>query len=55
LLYHGHNDRFVPFAHGEWLANQIPGVQAELTDSTGHSTLTDRHLVADHAWLLERN
>ena len=54
LLLHGRQDRFVPFAHGEWLANHIPGVQAELTDDDGHLTLTDRHLDDVHAWLLER-
>lgn len=54
LLLHGRQDRFVPFAHGEWLANHLPGVQAELTDEDGHLTLTDRHLDDVHAWLLER-
>jgi pimeloyl-ACP methyl ester carboxylesterase len=54
LLLHGRQDRFVPIAHGEWLANHLPGVQAELTDEDGHLTLTDRHLDDVHAWLLER-
>ncbi len=54
LLLHGRQDRFVPFAHGEWLARNIPGVQAELSDDDGHLTLTRRHLDDVHAWLLER-
>jgi pimeloyl-ACP methyl ester carboxylesterase len=54
LLYHGRQDRFVPFGHGEWLAGHIPGVQAELTDDDGHLTLTEHHLEQVHAWLLER-
>lgn len=54
LLYHGRQDRFVPFGHGEWLAGQIPGVQAQLTHDDGHLTLTERHLEHIHAWLLER-
>ena len=54
LLCHGRQDRFVPFAHGEWLSRHIPGVQAELTDADGHLTLTARHLDHVHAWLLER-
>lgn len=54
LLLHGRHDRFVPFAHGEWLARHIPGVRAELSDGDGHLTLTGRHLDHVHAWLLER-
>jgi pimeloyl-ACP methyl ester carboxylesterase len=53
LLRHGRQDRFVPFAHGEWLSRQIPGVQAELTEGDGHLTLTE-HLGGVHAWLLKR-
>jgi pimeloyl-ACP methyl ester carboxylesterase len=54
LLYHGRQDRFVPFTHGEWLAGHIPGVQAELTGDDGHLTLAERHLEQIHTWLLER-
>jgi pimeloyl-ACP methyl ester carboxylesterase len=39
LLLHGRHDRFVPFAHGEWLARTIPGVQARLSDDDGHLIL----------------
>jgi pimeloyl-ACP methyl ester carboxylesterase len=54
LLMHGRTDRFVPFAHGQWLAAQIPGVETMLTDDDGHLTLTAHHLERLHAWLLER-
>lgn len=54
LLLHGRHDRFVPFAHGEWLARNIPGVEARLTDDDGHLTLTTHHLDEVHSWLLER-
>jgi len=54
LLLHGRHDRFVPFAHGEWLARTIPGVEARLTDVDGHLTLTTHHLDEVHSWLLER-
>lgn len=54
LLLHGRQDRFVPFAHGERLAAQIPGVTTILTDDDGHLTLLERHLDEVHAWLLER-
>jgi pimeloyl-ACP methyl ester carboxylesterase len=54
LLRHGRQDRFVPFAHGQWLANNVPGVQAELTDDDGHLTLIERHLDGVYTWLLDR-
>ncbi len=54
LLLHGRQDMFVPFAHGEWLAARIPGVDARLSDDDGHLTLTERHLDEVHDWLLER-
>lgn len=54
LLHHGRQDRFVPFAHGEWLAARIPGVDARLSEDDGHLTLTANHLDAIHDWLLER-
>ncbi|HLJ02991.1 MAG TPA: alpha/beta hydrolase [Solirubrobacteraceae bacterium] len=52
LLLHGRQDRFVPFAHGEWLARHIPGVQAELSDEDGHLSLLGR-IDRVYDWLLE--
>lgn len=49
-LWHGREDKFVPFQHGEWLARHIPGVDAHLTETDGHLTLLFR-LRAIHAWL----
>jgi pimeloyl-ACP methyl ester carboxylesterase len=36
FLWQGSADLMVPFAHGEWLAAQIPGVTAHLEDGEGH-------------------
>lgn len=54
LLWHGRQDRFVPYTQGEWLAARIPGVEAHLTDDDGHLTLTETHLEEILRWLLER-
>jgi pimeloyl-ACP methyl ester carboxylesterase len=51
-LWHGRQDRFVPFQHGEWLAGRIPGVEAHLTDDDGHVTLLQRRIPELHGWLL---
>ena len=52
-LWHGAQDRFVPFQHGQWLAAHIPGVDAHLTDTDGHVTLTINRVPEVHGWLQE--
>jgi pimeloyl-ACP methyl ester carboxylesterase len=53
-LWHGAQDRFVPLAHGEWLAERIPGVEAHLSEQDGHLTIQLERIGEVHAWLLER-
>ena len=53
LLLHGRQDMFSPPGHGEWLAKQIPGVEARLFDDDGHLTLVQDHVPEVHAWLSE--
>ncbi len=53
LLWHGEPDQFVPFAHGRWLAERIPGVETQFFPDEGHLSLLERVPEA-HAWLAER-
>jgi len=52
LLWQGAEDRFVPFAHGEWLARRIPAVDARLSRDDGHLTLLVRRVGEVHGWLV---
>jgi pimeloyl-ACP methyl ester carboxylesterase len=54
LLWHGEHDNFVPIAHGRWLAERIPNVDARLSPEDGHLTLATRRIPEVHAWLVER-
>jgi pimeloyl-ACP methyl ester carboxylesterase len=54
LVVHGADDRFVPIAHGRWLAERIPGAVAWLDDDNGHLTLLERRVLEVHDWLRER-
>ena len=35
-IWQGSEDLMVPYAHGQWLATQVPGVRAHLLQGEGH-------------------
>jgi pimeloyl-ACP methyl ester carboxylesterase len=39
FLWQGSADLMVPFAHGQWLAERVPGVVAHLLDGQGHLSI----------------
>jgi pimeloyl-ACP methyl ester carboxylesterase len=45
-IWQGREDRFVPLAHGEWLAENLPGARAQLLDDHGHLSLALAHFGA---------
>jgi len=42
-IWHGGKDNLVPFAHGKWLAANVPGARAHLLPDEGHLSIWARH------------
>ena len=51
-IWHGRQDRMVPVQHGQWLAANIPGAEADISDGDGHITMIGR-IGEIHDWLLQ--
>ncbi|MFC6046135.1 alpha/beta fold hydrolase [Nocardioides hankookensis] len=43
-VWQGRQDAMVPYAHGVWLSEHVPGAQAHLFDDEGHLTLVTARL-----------
>lgn len=52
MVWHGRQDRMVPFQHAEWLTRRLPSAEAHLSDDDAHLTLMAHRVPAVHAWLL---
>jgi pimeloyl-ACP methyl ester carboxylesterase len=51
LLWQGVHDRMVPVAHGRWLAERIPGVEAHISEPDGHLSIAVGRLAEIFDWL----
>jgi pimeloyl-ACP methyl ester carboxylesterase len=51
LLKQGRQDLMVPLSHGEWLAANIPGVDARFAETDGHLTPVTSGIGEVHQWL----
>lgn len=54
LLMHGEQDQFVHHSHSEWLADNIPNVDARFLADEGHITLLINRIPEVHAWLMDK-
>jgi pimeloyl-ACP methyl ester carboxylesterase len=50
-VWHGREDRFVPFPHGQWLAAHVPGAEPHPSDTDGHLTLLVDRFADIRDWL----
>jgi pimeloyl-ACP methyl ester carboxylesterase len=51
LLWQGVQDLMVPVAHGRWLAERIPDVEAHISEADGHLSIVARRLGEIFDWL----
>lgn len=54
LLWQGVQDLMVPVAHGRWLAERIPGVEAHISEADGHLSIVEGRLPEILDWLRAR-
>jgi pimeloyl-ACP methyl ester carboxylesterase len=55
LVVQGRQDLMVPWAHGEWLAQNLPSAEAWLREDEGHLTLFVNVVPHMYEWLLGRS
>lgn len=53
-IWHGKQDKFVPFSHGEWLAAHLPQAEIHLEPSEGHISLIFNRVPSVHKWLASK-
>lgn len=53
-IWHGKQDRFVPFSHGQYLASRIPQAEVHLEESEGHISMFVKRIPEVLAWLASK-
>jgi len=53
-LWHGQLDTSPPPAHGRWLADRIPGVDARFPEDDDHGTIEASSSAEAYDWLIAR-
>jgi pimeloyl-ACP methyl ester carboxylesterase len=54
LLWQGGQDLMVPVAHGRWLAERVPAVEAHISEADGHLSIVVGRLGEIYDWLRAR-
>ncbi len=54
LLWQGVQDLMVPVAHGRWLAERLPGVEAHISEADGHLSILEGRAPEILDWLSAR-
>ncbi len=53
-VWHGKEDRFVPFSHGQYLASIMPQAEAHLEESEGHISMFVNRIPEAQAWIASK-
>ncbi|HXW37943.1 MAG TPA: alpha/beta hydrolase [Nitrososphaerales archaeon] len=53
-VWHGSEDKFCPFAHGQWLASRVPHTEAHLEEGEGHLTIFVNGVQEAQRWLASK-
>lgn len=53
-IWHGKEDRFVPFSHGRWLASRMPQAEVHLEEREGHISMFVNRIPDVQEWLASK-
>lgn len=53
-IWHGGQDRFVPFSHGQWISARVPGADVHLEPNEGHISIVIKRGPVALDWLASK-